>query len=344
METHDPNRPSVNPRPLVRAQGKALLAELLASTGYVPQPQVLNVVALGLRRCKPILLGGHRGGGKTATAEALAQACNLTMFYVPGIEGQETFEVYGGWDREAQLDAFKTALSSGQSREVADQAKWSGECFNRGEILEAYAYAKTAAEQTEAPPVLVIDEVEKLSLKLQNTLLQPLARGWANVPKLRGIIGVREREHSPIVILTSNNLRALSDPLKSRCEVAWVELPSPLEEILILRSRVPLASPFLLAGVVKILHLIRWDMPEVRDKPALRESIDLLEAFVEDGIDRLYEDVLLEYLSCLGKDQKELINLAAGIGRLEEAANTPNSEVEELLERAFNKSFVEEAA
>src|SRR5882724_12000032 len=181
METHDPNRPSVSPRPLVRTQVKAALATLLAETGYVPQPQVLNVVALGLRRCKPILLGGHRGGGKTATAEALAQACNLAMFYVPGIEGQETYEVYGGWDREAQLDAFKTALASGQSREVADQAKWSSDCFNRGEILEAYAYAKTAAEQTRAPPVLVIDELEKLSLKLQNTLLQPLARGWAIV-------------------------------------------------------------------------------------------------------------------------------------------------------------------
>ncbi|HZS44281.1 MAG TPA: MoxR family ATPase [Blastocatellia bacterium] len=344
MEICDHNRPSVNPRPLVRTQGKLALADLLANTGYVPQPQVLNVVALGLRRCKPVLLGGHRGGGKTATAEALAQACNLTMFYVPGIEGQETHEVYGGWDREAQLDAFKSGLSSGQSREEAEQAKWSEECFNRGEILEAYAYAKAAAENNEAPPVLVIDEVEKLSLKLQNTLLQPLARGWANVPKLRGIIGVREREHSPIVILTSNNLRALSDPLKSRCEVAWVELPTPLEEILILRSRVPAASPVLLAGVVKILYLIRSDMPEVRDKPALRESIDLLEAFVEDGVDQITEDVLLEYLSCLGKDQKELINLAAGIGRLEDAANTPNIEVEELLETAFNRDITEEAA
>src|SRR5712664_551657 len=128
MESLDPGRPSINPRPLVRVQGKAALTYVLSQTGYVPQPQVLNVVALGLRRCKPILLGGHRGGGKTATAEALAQACNLTMFYVPGLEGQETFEVYGGWDREAQLDAFKTALCSGQSRPVAEQAEWSSEC------------------------------------------------------------------------------------------------------------------------------------------------------------------------------------------------------------------------
>src|SRR5581483_441014 len=278
MEPLNPDKPSVNPRPLVRTEGKIGLAELLSRTGYVPQPQVLNVIALGLRRCKPILLGGHRGGGKTATAEALAKACNLTIFYVPGIEGQETYEVYGGWDREAQANAFKNAIASGESRAVAEQMKWSEECFNRGEILDAYAYAKDAAENNQAPPVLVIDEVEKLSLKLQNTLLQPLARGWANVPKLRGIIGVREREHSPIVILTSNNLRSLSDPLKSRCEVAWVELPTPIEEIFILRSRVPLASPELLASVVNILHLIRWDMPEVRDKPALRESIDLLEA------------------------------------------------------------------
>src|SRR5581483_6264004 len=167
MEPLNPDKPSVNPRPLVRTEGKIGLAELLSRTGYVPQPQVLNVIALGLRRCKPILLGGHRGGGKTATAEALAKAFNLTMFYVPGIEGQETYEVYGGWDREAQTENFKAALAAGQSREIAEQSKWSSDCFNCGEILEAYAYAKKAAENNQTPPVLVIDEVEKLSLKLQ---------------------------------------------------------------------------------------------------------------------------------------------------------------------------------
>ncbi len=82
-----------------------------------------------------------------------------------------------------------------------------------GEFLEAFAYAKEAADRLEPPPVLIIDEVEKLELKIQNLLLQPLARGWANVPKLEGVIGVRRREQMPIVILTTNNLKMLSEPL-----------------------------------------------------------------------------------------------------------------------------------
>ena len=256
MEPHDPNKPSYNPRQIVREYGKEALAEILTSTGYVPQPDVLSVLALSLRRCKPLLLGGHRGGGKTVTPDSLAQGCNLTMFYVPGIEGQSVDEVYGDWDREAQKDAFNEAIAAGHSREMAQGFKWMSECFSRGEVLEAYEFASEAAKQGDPPPVLVIDEVEKLSLKIQNTLLQPLARGWANVPKLKGIIGVRDRAHSPIVVLTSNNLKLLSEPLRSRCEVAWVELPEPHEEVAILRSRVRDANIKLLGGVVKILYLI----------------------------------------------------------------------------------------
>jgi len=301
---------------------------------------------LSLRRCKALLLGGHRGGGKTATPEALARSCNLTMFYVPGIEGQGIDEVYGGWDREAQKDAFSEAIAAGHTRESAQEFKWVSECFSRGEVLEAYEFASRAAERNEPPPLLVIDEVEKLSLKIQNTLLQPLARGWANVPKLEGIIGVRDREHAPVVVLTSNNLKMLSDPLRSRCEVAWVELPEPYEEVAILRSRVPTANAALLGGVVKMLYLIREDMPEVRDKPSLRESIDLLEALVEDGARELTEGVIQEYLPCIGKDRKELMNLRAGIWRLADAANTPSRDIDEWIDTAFaeDQTRLEEAA
>lgn len=346
MEPHDPNRPSYDPRRIVREQGRGALAELLMSTGYVPQPDVLNALALSLRRAKAILLGGRRGGGKTVTAESLAAGCNLTMFYVPGIEGQGVDEVYGGWDREAQKDAFSEAIAAGHTRESAVEFKWMSECFSRGEVLDAYNFASEAARRGEPPPVLVIDEVEKLSLKIQNTLLQPLARGWANVPKLKGVIGVRNREHAPIVVLTSNNLKLLSEPLRSRCEVAWVELPQPHEEVAILISRVPGADIRLLGGVVKMLYLIREDMPEVRDKPGLRESIDLLESLVEDGVRELTENVIHEYLPCIGKDRKELINLRAGIWRLADAANSSHDEIDGWIESAFVEGAMklEEAA
>jgi len=244
--------------------------------------------------------------------------------------------VLGSWRQRAQERAIEQLIQSGADPHAARALVWTEEFFERGEFLEAFAYARQAAERNELPPVLIIDEVEKLELKIQNLLLQPLARGWANVPKLAGVIGVRQREHQPIVMLTSNNLKMLSEPLRSRCFVTWMDLATPEEEVRILRARVPQASAYLIAAAVKITQLIKLDMPQVRDKPGLRESIDLLTALAEDGVAFLTESVIAEYLACLGKEQKELSSLRKALARLEEAANTEHPEIDSRIEDVFS--------
>jgi MoxR-like ATPase len=336
VELRDPNKPSIDPRKLVRECGKEALAEVLAATGYVPQQHTLSDVALALRQYHPILFGGPRGSGKTSLGEALAQGCNLTLFYLPGVEGLTAREVLGGWRERAQERAIEELIRGGTEAGTARRLVWAGEFYEMGEFLDAFAYAKEAAERNEPPPVLIVDEVEKLELKIQNLLLQPLARGWANVPKLEGVIGVRRREHTPITVLTSNNLKLLSEPLRSRCFVTWMELAKPEEEVRILCARVPQAGPYLIAATVKITQLIKWDMPQVRDKPGLRESIDLLTALVDDGVPLLTEEVIAEYLTCLGKEQKELSSLRKALARLEEAANEEHPEIDGWVEAAFS--------
>jgi len=335
MEPRSPDKPSIDPRHLVRERGKEALADVLASTGYIPQAHTLSDVALALRQFHPILFGGPRGSGKTSLGEGLAQSCNLTLFYVAGVEGLTVREILGGWRHRAQERAIQQFVRNGVDVTVARSLVWREEFYELGEFLEAFAYAKDAADRHEPPPVLIIDEVEKLELKVQNLLLQPLARGWANVPKLEGVIGVRRREEMPIVVLTSNNLRMLSEPLRSRCFVTWMELAKPEEEVRILRARVPQASRYLVSAAVKITQLIKWDMPQVRDKPGLRESIDLLTALVDDGVTLLTEDTIAEYLACLGKEQKELSSLRTALARLEEAANEPHNEIDDWVDAAF---------
>jgi MoxR-like ATPase len=319
----------------VRECGKQALAEALAATGYIPQAHTLSDVALALRQYHPILFGGPRGSGKTSLGEALAQGCNLSLFYVPGVEGLTSNEVLGSWRQRAQERAIEQSIRGGTDARIARTLVWTDEFYERGEFLEAFAYAKEASERNEAPPVLIVDEVEKLELKIQNLLLQPLARGWANVPKLEGVIGVRRREHMPIVALTSNNLKLLSEPLRSRCFVTWMELAKPEEEVRILCARVPQAGAYMIAATVKITQLIKWDMPQVRDKPGLRESIDLLTALVDDGVTLLTEEVIAEYLACLGKEQKELSSLRKALARLEEAANEKHAEIDGWIEAAL---------
>jgi MoxR-like ATPase len=319
----------------VRECGNQALVEVLAATGYIPQSHTLSDVALALRQYHPILFGGPRGSGKTSLGEALAQGCNLSLFYLPGVEGLTPREVLGGWRESAQERAIEQSIRGGTEAKTARALVWTEDFYDMGEFLEAFAYAKAAAERNEPPPVLIVDEVEKLELKIQNLLLQPLARGWANVPKLAGVIGVRRREHMPIVVLTSNNLKLLSEPLRSRCFVTWMELAKPEDEVRILCARVPEAGPYLIAAAVKITQLIKWDMPQVRDKPGLRESIDLLTALVDDGVRLLTEEVIAEYLACLGKEQKELSSLRKALARLEEAANEQNAEIDGWIEAAF---------
>jgi MoxR-like ATPase len=340
MELRDTNRPSIDPRELVRERGREALAEVLATTGYIPQAQTVTDVALALRQYHPILFGGPRGSGKTSLGEGLAKSCNLTLFYLAGVEGLTATEVLGGWRYKEQEHAVVKLVEAGLDLSNARSQVWTNEFYELGEFLHAFAYACEAAQRSEPPPVLIVDEAEKLELKIQNLLLQPLARGWANVPKLQGVVGVRRREEMPIVILTSNNLKALSEPLRSRCFVTWMDLANPEEEVRILRSRVPHASAYLIGAAVKITQLIKWDMPQVRDKPGLRESIDLLNALVDDEIKMLTESVIAQYLACLGKDRKELSSLRNALARLEEAANEDNPEIDRWVELAF-ASFLE---
>lgn len=330
MQPNDPSTLSIDPRRVIEERGVNALAELLASTGYIIQRRILIDLAHSLRSGKPLLIEGPRGGGKTALAEALARACNLSTFYLQGMEELTLADVLYSWDREAQTQMVRQELAAGCSLKEAQARQFSREYLILGEALGAFDYAA----QSETVPVLIIDEADKLKEKIEDMLLQLLGRGWAHVPRF-GDIGVRDPKRWPIVILLSNDIRHdLSAPLRSRCLYSWLEPPTPREEVRILRARVPEARPELLCGVTKLINCIRRDMPAVRDKPGLRESIDLLEALVRDDVQTLKAEVIDEYLCFLGKRQKELMNLRQGIARLEFAVYAPDREIDEWIEWA----------
>jgi MoxR-like ATPase len=344
MRPRNPNKPSLNPRRVLASGGKQALDRLLRSAGYVPQAQTLNDLALALRRSKPLLLGGRRGTGKTSVAEDLAKACNLPLYAPPGHEAIDEKDMVGGWDRSEQEITVRQAVAGGMSLVEARAQKWHADFFESGEFLNAYKEAARAAVCGDPPPVLLLDEIEKLSLKLQHTLLQPLARGFADVPNLAGVIGVERPEHRPIVILTSNDLSKLSEPLTSRCFVTWVYPPTPPEEIRILRARVPDASPEMVAAVAAMMNYIREEMTDLLNKPGIRESRDLLEALTEDGVTVITIDVVREYLACLGKGKSELEVLAQSDEGLADAANNPEPEIIEWVREAFSQIELVEAA
>ena len=167
------NKPSINPRRVVNDGGAAALANLLAATGYMVQERVLSDLVQAIKSGAPHLIEGERGSGKTALAEALAEACNLPIFYLQGMEGLELEDVLYSWDREGQSQFVRQAIASGMKLADARAQQWGSDYLLFGEALGAFEYAA----RTGKVPILIVDEVDKLTDALVfDLLLEELAR------------------------------------------------------------------------------------------------------------------------------------------------------------------------
>jgi MoxR-like ATPase len=331
MLPKDPARESVDPRRALEREGLNAVASLLARSRYIIQERLLVDLGHALRSRKPLLIEGPRGGGKTALAEALAVACNLTTFYLQGMDDLTIADVLYSWDREAQTQMVRQELAAGARLKEAQEKQFTRDYLILGEALAAFEYARLHQD----PPILIIDEADKLTEKIEDMLLQLLGRGWAHVPRM-GDIGVLDPARWPIVMLLSNDIRHdLSAPLRSRCIFTWLDPPTPQEEVRILRARFPEASPDLVRDVAKLINCVRRDMPAVRDKPGLRESIDLIGALLRAGVEALDAHLIDEHLCFLGKRRKELLNLRQGLARMEFAVRMADPEINEWVALAF---------
>lgn len=326
------NKPIINPRQVVRDGGAAALAELLAGTGYMVQERLLNDLVQAIRKGRPHLIEGERGSGKTALAEALAEACNLPMFYLQGMEGLTLEDVLYSWDREGQSQFVRQAIASGMKLAEARAEQWGPEYLLFGEALGAFEYAA----RTGIVPILIVDEIDKLQDTIEDMLLQLFGRGFAHIPRY-GDVGAKDPELWPIVELLSNDIRHdLSPPMRSRCVYTWMDMPSAREEVAILRARVPQASAEAVAWVAKLLECIRG-IPGVQDKPALREGIDLLDVLVRDRIKRLDEAVLISYLCLFAKRRGDRSYLEQSMARIELAVNDFHEEIDAWVAQEFGE-------
>jgi len=322
---------TLNPREVLKKEGPEGMARLLGATGYMVQKRVLGDMVQAIKSGMPHLIEGPRGAGKTALAEALAEACNLPVFYLQGMEGLELEDVLYSWDRDGQSEFVRQALSTGMNLKAARAEQWSRDYLIFGEALGAYEFAG----RENVVPILIVDEIDKLKDRIEDMLLQLFGRGYAHVPRL-GDVGVKDSSPWPIVILLSNDIRHdLSAPMRSRCIYTWIDLPTAREGVSILCSRVPEAPADMVASVAKVLDCIR-DIPGVVDKPALREGISLLKALSRDEISMIDEPVLVEYLCHLAKRRGDRDYLVQSMARVEQMVNSPHREIDAWVEEEFS--------
>ena len=327
MRPHNPNRLTINPRALLQEGYEQALSDLLRSTGYVIQRNLLGDLSHVLRSYTPWLIEGPKGGGKTALAEALAEACNLPVFYLQGMEGLTLADVLYDWDREGQTQWVRQSVTMGLGLEEARAGQWTREFLILGEALAAFEFAA----QGEAVSILICDEFDKVSEKIEDMLLQLFARGYAYIPRY-GEIGVRDPSCWPIVILLSNDQRHdLSSPMRSRCLYSWLGSPLPHEEARILQARCPQASRHQLLKVVKMINAIRG-LPGLIDKPGLRETIALLKSLITECRPDFTIREIEDRLCFLAKRRLDLENLRKSLARIEVVMELPDREIESWLE------------
>lgn len=273
------------------------VGDALAETGYLPDARIAQVVYLADKLGKPILAEGPAGVGKTALALALADATGRRLVRLQCYEGLDEAKALYEWDYHKQLLRL-------QSDEGAAWDDLEGDIFSESFLLSR---PLLEAIRSEEPVVLLIDEVDRVELETEALLLEILDSFQVTIPELGTIVASSQ----PMVVLTSNNTRELSEALKRRCLYLHVPYPSIERERAILAERVPDLPEALGDKIANTVASIR--SINTRKAPSVSESIDWARTLLALGIAELDEQslsdtlhVLLKYQSDIEKASKEL--------------------------------------
>jgi MoxR-like ATPase len=265
----DADRPAGGQRPGSPEE----LAARLRAAGYLADDGLATVAWLALSMRRPLFLEGEPGTGKTALAEALAEALSAELVRLQCYEGIDASQALYDWDFPRQLLHLRAAEAAG----VSDVDALEAELYSRRFLL---ARPLLAALET-TPSVLLVDEVDRADDEFEAFLLEVLSDFTVTVPEL----GTLHAQTPPVVVVTSNRTRDVHDALKRRCYYHWLEFPDFDREVEIVRLRVPAASRRLAQEVTAAVHALRER--DLLKPPGIAETIDWAEALAALGASAL---------------------------------------------------------
>jgi MoxR-like ATPase len=277
--------------------------EALARVGYLADEPAALVSFLAQRLGKPVLVEGPAGVGKTELAKALSRSTGRDLIRLQCYEGLDEAKALYEWNYRKQLLRI-------QAEAGTDDAAPGWDTVQEDIFGEEFLLTRPLlrAISTPEPVVLLIDEIDKTDQEFEAMLLEVLSDFQISIPEL-GVIEARTR---PIVALTSNNSRELTEALKRRCLYLWLDYPEVEREMEIVRLHSPEIDEKLARRLVEVVHMVR--SLDLKKPPSIAESIDWARALLLLGADDIDRDVFERTMSIIVKHRSDLELVAERVG------------------------------
>jgi MoxR-like ATPase len=290
-----------------RFESIAAVRDGLRDVRYLADEGTAGVVYLADRLAKPVLVEGPAGTGKTQLAKSVAEMSGARLIRLQCYEGLDEAKALYEWNYKKQLLRI-------QAQRVAEESPGSWSDIEEDIFSEPFLLTRPLLEaiRAEDPVVLLIDEVDRVEVETEALLLEVLSDYQVSIPEL----GTVAATQIPLVFLTSNNTRELSEALKRRCLFLHIDYPDLERERAIVLARVPGVGEQLADQIVRIVRSIR--SLELKKAPSVSETLDWAQTLVLLGVDSVDAElaretlhILLKYQSDIAKASKELGGPAA---------------------------------
>jgi MoxR-like ATPase len=271
----------------------------LRQAGYLPGESTALVSYLATKLGKPVLVEGPAGVGKTELAKALARYMDRTLVRLQCYEGLDEAKALYEWNYRKQLLRIQTESGDAGWQDVQD------DIFSEEFLLPRPLMTAIASPE---PVVLLIDEIDKTDQEFEAMLLELLSDFQISIPELGRI----EARTLPIVLLTSNNTRELTEALKRRCLYLWLDYPDLEHELEIVRLHSPELDAAVARKLVEIVNQVRE--LDLKKPPSIAESIDWARALILLGATDIDAEMFKQTMSVIVKHRTDLDTVAARVG------------------------------